>query len=356
MIQMIAEYEETEAKAPRWSNALKVPHGRVTATAESGEIGEPTPSGTSAPQPRGQYHLPVLGEATLAMLAPGPGKCFLDGTLGGGGHSESLLKAGAQVIGLDQDPQAIAFATQRLAPFGERIQVVRANFAEAGAVLDRLGIARVDGALLDIGVSSWQLDAPERGFSFQENGPLDMRMDPSAPTTAAEIVNTAEAEELARIFWTLGEEPASRRIAAEIVRRRAQRALETTFDLVEAVEKVLPRRGRTHPATKVFQALRIAVNRELEVLATALATISARLNPGARFAVITFHSLEDRIVKNFFKLRATEWLDRPEWPEPRRNPEFQFRLLTTKPVVASEEEQTRNPRSRSAKLRVVEQL
>ena len=339
MIHVTAEYPEAAAKKLRPRNALNP---------EAGEGGSESESL--------RYHLPVLGEETLVLLAPGPGKRYLDGTLGGGGHSEGLLKAGAQVIGFDQDPQAIAFATERLASFGERVQVVHANFAEAGEVLDRLGIARVDGALLDIGVSSWQLDMPERGFSFQTDGPLDMRMDPSGPVTAAEIVNTASAEELGRLLWTLGEEPASRRIAAEIVRRRVQHPLETTFDLVAAVEKVAPRRGRSHPATKVFQALRIAVNRELEVLSTALATISGRLNPGARFAVITFHSLEDRIVKNFFKLRATEWLDRIEWPEPRRNPEFQFRMLTPKPVVASEEEQSRNPRSRSAKLRAVEQV
>ena len=300
------------------------------------------------------YHEPVLLAGTLALLAPAPGKLFVDGTLGGGGHTEAFLKAGARVIGLDQDPQALAFAGERLAAYGERFQPVRTNFEAIESVLDGLGISGIDGALLDIGVSSWQLDTPERGFSFQEEGPLDMRMNPDAPLSAADLVNTAPEAELIRIFREYGEETAARRIARQIVLDRAARPLATTLDLVRSVEKVNPRRGRTHPATKVFQALRIAVNRELEVLETALRAFSARLNPGGRFAVITFHSLEDRIVKNFFRARSQEWLDRPEWPAPRRNPEFQFRLLTPKPVVASEEEQNRNPRSRSAKLRAVE--
>ena len=301
------------------------------------------------------YHEPVLLEQTLALLAPAPGKLFVDGTLGGGGHTEAFLQAGARVIGIDQDPQALAFAGERLAGFGDQFVPVRANFEEIASVLDRLDIAGMDGALLDIGVSSWQLDTPERGFSFQENGPLDMRMNPDGPLSAADLVNTAAEEELIRIFREYGEETAARRIAQQIVRDREVQPLETTFDLVRSVEKVNPRRGRTHPATKVFQALRIAVNRELDVLETALAAFSSRLNPGGRFGVITFHSLEDRMVKQFFKARSVEWLDRPEWPAPRRNPDFQFRLLTPKPAVASEEEQSRNPRSRSAKLRVAEQ-
>ena len=302
------------------------------------------------------YHEPVLLGETLALLAPAPGKLFVDGTLGGGGHTEAFLKAGALVVGIDQDPQALAFAGERLAGFGERFTPVRANFEEIGTVLDGLGIAGIDGALLDIGVSSWQLDTPERGFSFQENGPLDMRMNPDAPLSAADLVNTLPEAELVRIFREYGEEPAARRIAQQIAKDREVRPFETTFDLVRSVETVHPRRGRTHPATKVFQALRIAVNRELEVLDTALAAFSARLNPGGRFGVITFHSLEDRRVKTFFKAGSTEWLDRPEWPAPRRNPAFQFRLLTPKPAVASEAEQSRNPRSRSAKLRVIEKL
>jgi len=300
------------------------------------------------------YHEPVLLEQTLALLAPAPGKLFVDGTLGGGGHAEAFLQAGARVIGIDQDPQALAFAGERLARYGEAFVSVHANFEAIARVLDDLGIAGIDGALLDIGVSSWQLDTPERGFSFQSNGPLDMRMNPDAPLSAADLVNTAPEGELIRIFREYGEESAARRIAQQIVQDREIRPFETTYDLVRSVEKVHPRRGRTHPATKVFQALRIAVNREIDVLTAALAAFSARLNPGGRLGVITFHSLEDRIVKTYFKARSVEWLDRPEWPAPRRNPDFQFRLLTPKPAVASEEEQNRNPRSRSAKLRVVE--
>ena len=303
-----------------------------------------------------QYHQPVLLKETLTLLAPAPGKLFVDGTLGGGGHSEALLAAGASVIGLDQDPQALEFAGQRLARYGERFRAVRCNFEEVGRVLDQLGISGIDGALLDIGVSSWQLDTPERGFSFQADGPLDMRMNPEGPVTAADLVNSASVEELVRIFREYGEESAARRVALQIEKERQQQPIRTTLELVAVVEKVLPRRGRINPATKVFQALRIAVNRELEVLEKALLEFSARLNPGGRFAVITFHSLEDRIVKLFFKERSTEWIDRPEWPEPRRNPVYQFRLLTPKPVVASEEEINRNPRSRSAKLRGVEKL
>lgn len=304
-------------------------------------------------KPQTFHHEPVLLAQTLALLAPAPGELFVDGTLGGGGHTEALLEAGARVIGLDQDPEALAFARERLARFGDRFQAVRANFETVETVLDRLGVAQIDGALLDIGVSSWQLDAPQRGFSFQEDGPLDMRMDPDGPVSAADLVNTAPEEELIRIFREYGEESAARRIAGQIVRDRALRPFETTFDLVRSVEKVHPRRGRAHPATKVFQALRIAVNRELDVLQAALAAFSARLAPGGRFGVITFHSLEDRIVKNFFRTGSQEWLDRPEWPAPRPNPAFQFRLLTPKPAVATADEQARNPRSRSAKLRAV---
>lgn len=329
MIQPIAEEREIAPHEERWRKLLN-------------------------PEPR--YHHPVLSAETLALLAPAPGRLYVDGTLGGGGHTEALLAAGASVIGIDQDPQALAFAGERLAKYGNRFRAVRANFEEVGRVLDELGIAGIDGALLDIGVSSWQLDTAERGFSFQTEGPLDMRMNPDGPLTAADLVNGAPVEELIRIFREYGEEAAARRIALQIEKDRQHRPLVTTLDLVATVEKVLPRRGRTNPATKVFQALRIAVNRELDVLEAALRAFSERLNPGGRFGVITFHSLEDRMVKVFFKERSVEWLDRPEWPAPRRNPLYQFRLLTSKPLVASEEEATRNPRSRSAKLRGVEKL
>ncbi|HWL51980.1 MAG TPA: 16S rRNA (cytosine(1402)-N(4))-methyltransferase RsmH [Chthoniobacteraceae bacterium] len=299
-----------------------------------------------------RYHEPVLLAGVLALLEPAPGKLFVDGTLGGGGHTEAFLRAGARVIGIDQDPQALAFAGERLAGFGDAFTPVHANFSAIDEVLDRLGVAEIDGALLDVGVSSWQLDTPERGFSFQEEGPLDMRMDPTRGITAADLVNHAPAEELEAIFRDFGEERQARRVAAQIVRDRALRSLETTLDLVRSVEKVLPRRGRIHPATRVFQGLRIAVNRELEVLEAALTAFTGRLRPGGVLGVITFHSLEDRIVKQFFRTHSTAWLDRPEWPEPRRNPQFVYQSPLPKPVTASEAEQTANPRSRSARLRV----
>ena len=303
-----------------------------------------------------EYHDAVLLAEVVRLLAPAPGRLIVDGTLGGGGHSAALLAAGARVIGLDQDPEALAFAEARLGEGGENFRAVRGNFANVGAVLDALGIAQIDGALLDLGVSSRQLDAAERGFSFMREGPLDMRMDPSAPVSAADLVNTMAGDQLERIFRNFGEEPAARKVAVRLVRDRMVTPFTTTKQLADAVETVIPRRGRTHPATRIFQALRIAVNRELDVLAAGLEAFSQRLAPGGRFAVITFHSLEDRIVKTFFKTHATEFIDRPEWPEARRNPDFIFKAVTRKPVIASEAEQRATPRARSAKLRVVERI
>jgi 16S rRNA (cytosine1402-N4)-methyltransferase len=233
---------------------------------------------------------------------------------------------------------------------------VRGNFADAPELLAEHGLTQLDGALLDLGVSSHQLDTPARGFSFQADGPLDMRMDTDGPISATEIVNAMSADQLERIFRNYGEEPFARKIAQRIVRDRLIRPFATTRDLAEMIEAIIPRRGHAHPATRVFQALRIATNRELDVLERGLETITGLLAPGGVFAVITFHSLEDRIVKNFFRHRSAEWLDQPEWPEPRRNPDYCFRSLTRKPIVASAEEQRRNPRSRSAKLRAVQRL
>jgi 16S rRNA (cytosine1402-N4)-methyltransferase len=285
----------------------------------------------------------------LDVLAPRAGEIFVDCTLGGGGHTEALLQAGAHVIALDQDPAALELTKEkRLHRFEARLRPVRANFARLDAVLDELQTPEVDGVLLDLGVSSWQLDTAGRGFSFQREGPLDMRMDPDGPLTAADLVNTAPAAELARIFKEYGEEPNARRIAARLASERMVHPFTTTMQLALAVEGVVPRRGRIHPATRVFQALRIAVNAELEALRSVLGQAAARLRPGGRMAVITFHSLEDRIVKEFFKLRSTPELDRPEWPEPRPNPDYIFRALTRKPVIATAEEQQSNPRSRSA--------
>lgn len=308
------------------------------------------------PDTANAYHLPVMVEEVVALLRPAPGLIFLDGTAGGGGHTERFLQHGAEVVALDQDVDAIAECTRRLAPYSHRLHLVETNFEHAPEALDGLGIPAVGGALLDLGVSSHQLDTAERGFAMMKDGPLDMRMSQSNPRTAADLVNTESTAELARIFREYGEEPRAMHIAAKIVALRTQRPFRTTFDLAAAVTSVIPRTGPRHPATRVFQALRIAVNDELGVIERGLTAISSRLAHGARLAVISFHSLEDRIVKNFFRDRSVEWIDRPEWPEPRRNPDRLFRLLTPRPMDASGEEVNANPRARSAKLRVVERL
>ena len=230
------------------------------------------------------------------------------------------------------------------------------NFRHAGSVLDELGIRSIGGALLDLGVSSCQLENAARGFSFVRNGPLDMRMDPRAKLTAAKVVNEYGEEQLTQLFRELGEEPAARRIASLIVKMRKTSPFRETLPLARAIEKLVGRHGRHHPATQVFQALRMEVNDELGALEQALPVLTARLASGGRIGVITFHSLEDRIVKNFFRDRSREWLDKPEWPEPRRNPDYDLTLVTPKPEEPSDEEQRANPRSRSAKLRVAEKI
>jgi 16S rRNA (cytosine1402-N4)-methyltransferase len=302
------------------------------------------------------YHEPVLLRESIELLQPAPGKIFFEGTLGGGGHTRALLDAGATVISTDQDPAAIAEAGEKFAGYGARLILRRANFSEVSRILAELGIVKLDGALFDLGVSSHQFDTPERGFSLQHDGVLDMRMSPDAPQSAADLVNTAGEEELARIFRDLGDEPAARRIAARITRERARMPITRTLQLADLVAGVIPRKGRMHPATRVFMALRMAVNRELEMLTSVLAEVTRHLAPGGRLAMISFHSGEDRIVKSFMKERAVEWLDRPEWPAPRRNPDHIFHLLTTRPLIASADEQKSNPRARSAKLRVAERL
>jgi 16S rRNA (cytosine1402-N4)-methyltransferase len=233
----------------------------------------------------------------------------------------------------------------------------QANFRNADKILDELGIPAIGGALIDLGVSSRQLENAERGFSMMRNGPLDMRMDPwNQSTTAADIVNNYSEEQLTQLFRDLGEEPAARRIAGVIVKTRKTTPFRETLSLARAIEKVVGRHGRRHPATQAFQALRMEVNDELGALEQGLRVLTSRLETGARIAVISFHSLEDRIVKNFFRDRSREWLDRPEWPEPQRNPEYSLNLITSKPIEPGEDEQRANPRSRSAKLRVAEKL
>jgi len=302
------------------------------------------------------YHRPVLVPETIELLAARPGALVLDATCGGGGHSEALLKTGVIVLALDQDPAAIAQARDRLSQFGERVTLRQANFRFANRILDQLKIKQIGGAILDLGVSSRQLESAERGFSSMRNGPLDMRMDPRSERTAAAVINSYSEEELTRLFRNLGEEPAARRIATAIVKQRKTAPLRETLPLARLIEKVVGRHGRRHPATQVFQALRMEVNDELAALEEGLRVLTARLQPGARIAVISFHSLEDRIVKNFFRDRSREYVDRPEWPELRPNKERDLQVITPKPVEPSENEQRFNPRARSAKLRVAEKL
>ncbi|MBB5351944.1 16S rRNA (cytosine1402-N4)-methyltransferase [Haloferula luteola] len=302
------------------------------------------------------YHISVLPEETLRWMEAGPGKYLIDGTLGGGGHSEAFLKTGARVLGVDRDPEAIAYASRRLAPFGDRFRVWQGNFADLCEDPEIRDGERADGLLLDLGVSSHQLDAAERGFSFMREGPLDMRMGPATERTAADIVNEWPESELVRLLREFGEEPKARRIAAALVRQRIEKPFSTTGELADCIEKAVGRSGRTHPATRTFQAIRMEVNDELGSLRRALEASIHLLKPGGRLLVITFHSLEDRMVKQFMRDRSKEWIDQPHWPEPRRNPDRVFRLPQTKAIAPTPEEIRLNPRARSSKLRVAELL
>lgn len=298
------------------------------------------------------YHEPILAEEILEAMRPVEGKQIFDGTLGGGGHSELLLRNRAHVIGCDQDQEALDHATRRLDSYGDSFLPVRGNFRDIDMILAGLGIPQVDGILLDLGVSSRQLDDPARGFSFREDGPLDMRMDVRASFSARDLVNTWGEEELIRIFREYGEERHAARVAREIVKVRANSEIATTLGLADLVARVVPKTSGKHPATRVFQAIRIAVNGELEALEAALEKSVQVLAPGGVLAILTFHSLEDRIVKRFMHRRSSPYIDRPEWSEPRRNPDFAFHLPTRKAIGPDEAETKRNTRSRSAKLRV----
>ena len=300
------------------------------------------------------YHVPVFPQETADWMAAAPGKYIIDGTLGGGGHSEIFLKAGARVLGVDRDPEALLHARERLTRYGENFATWEGNFSliEQSPLIRQGELA--DGLLLDLGVSSRQLDAAERGFSFMRDGPLDMRMGPSSPRTAAQVVNQWPEANLVRILFELGEEPKARRIASAIVKYRSIRPFVTTLELAACIEKTVGRHGRLHPATRAFQAIRMAVNEELESLGAALAAVPKVLKPGGRLLVITFHSLEDRMVKRFLRHRSTPWIDAPGWPEARPNPDYQFQLLSRKAVMPGAPEISLNPRARSAKLRVAQ--
>ena len=304
-------------------------------------------------------HEPVLLEEVLLALQPAAGRLYVDGTVGGGGHAEAILEAsgpGGRLVGFDRDDWALAAAARRLKRFGERLELHREPFAGLAKCLAK---ASCDGVLLDLGVSSPQLDEAERGFSFQVEGPLDMRMDRRQPVSAAQLVNELEAGELATIFWELGGERRSRRIARAIVEQRDMQRIETTLQLADTVERACPRRGaRTHPATGVFQALRMAVNDELGQVQAGLDAAWSVLKPGGCLAVITFHSGEDRLVKQFSRRLAKPYtvrgdVDVPELREPR---EPLARELSRKAIKPSDVEVGRNPRSRSAQMRAMEKL
>ena len=287
-----------------------------------------------------QFHIPVLAAEVLAGLNPEAGKLYVDGTLGLGGHTTLILKkADAAVVGFEWDEQAAELAAESLAGFKERFQLVQASYADLVTSCHGLGIRQVDGILVDLGVSSLQLDSPERGFSFMADAPLDMRMGSNLKVTAEYLVNSLKKDELADIFYNYGEERQARRIARFIVEARLEGPVKTTRQLAEIVRRAVPAKyhpKKIHVATRVFQALRIAVNREFDNLVKLLTDAPQLLAPGARICVISFHSLEDRIVKQAFKA----------------NPEY--RVLTRKPVIATPAEIKTNPRSRSAKLRVAE--
>jgi 16S rRNA (cytosine1402-N4)-methyltransferase len=305
-------------------------------------------------------HAPVLLEETIEILEPRAQGRYLDGTLGGGGHAEKILERsdpGGELLGLDWDDEALAAAQKKLARFGARAIVKHANFRDAGAVLGEIGWRRVNGAVLDLGISSRHVDEAERGFSFQAEGPLDMRMDRRQPLDASTIVNTFAADELARVLREYGEEPRARRIAAAIDRERRRARIETTRELADLVTRTIgQKRGHLHPATKTFQALRIAVNRELENLEAFLENGYELLHPKGRLAIISFHSLEDRMVKQTFRKWSQSCLCPPRTPICTCGWSQKVVLLTPRPRIASTAEIERNPRARSAKLRAVERL
>jgi 16S rRNA (cytosine1402-N4)-methyltransferase len=305
-------------------------------------------------------HKTVMAAEVLDALKPKPGGRYADGTLGGAGHAASILSASAPdgwLYGCDRDGAAIEAARKRLAAaFAGRFEIRRGNFADLAGWIPA---AACDGVVLDLGVSSPQLETPERGFSFQQDGPLDMRMDPGQALTAAELVNGASPDELARIFWEWGGERESRRLARALAHDREARKFETTRQLAEWVERLSPRRGKkTHPATKIFQALRIAVNDELGSLERGLAAALTILKPGGRLAVITFHSLEDRVVKEFGRERARDYTFTGEVdvPELRQPCAPEMRRVARKAILPGAVELNENPRSRSAQLRVLEKI
>lgn len=310
----------------------------------------------------GFHHLSVMAEEVLRFLAPKTGGCYLDGTLGGGGHSALIAEQclpGGVLIGIDRDRAALAAAGQKLARFGDEVRLVQGDFARVANHLETLGIAGLDGFILDLGVSSHQLDSGERGFSFQQDAPLDMRMDTGSGDTAADLLNDLPEQELERIIREYGEERWAKRVAAFIVRARSEAPIKNTLQLVDIIKGAIPKakwEERLHPATRTFQALRIAVNHELESLDRGMRDAIERLKPGGRGVVISFHSLEDRIVKHIFREYAVGCTCPRQITVCVCGNRPRVRVLTPRPVMAGKEELESNPRSRSAKLRAVEKL
>lgn len=307
------------------------------------------------------HHVSVLLEECIQGLAIKPDGIYVDGTLGGAGHSSRIaakLTTG-RLIGIDRDNVALEAAAERLRPFEDRVTLVHANFCDMDQALQGLGIDKVDGILLDLGVSSPQLDDGQRGFSYMTDAPLDMRMNGEDTRDARQIVNTWSYEELKRILYDYGEERFAPRIAAAICHRREQAPIETTLELVDVIKSAMPAsalREKQHPAKRSFQAIRIAVNDELGAVETVMKKAVPLLNPGGRLAVITFHSLEDRIVKNAMAEAAKGCTCPPSFPVCVCGKKPQVRIVTRKPIVSGEEELERNPRARSAKLRICEKL
>jgi 16S rRNA (cytosine1402-N4)-methyltransferase len=310
----------------------------------------------------GFVHISVMPDEVLHYLAPRPGGIYVDGTLGGAGHARQILEASSPdgiLVGFDRDPAALKVAAERLAEFGGRVRLVSRNFAELASSLEEMGITGIDGLLLDLGVSSHQLDTAERGFSFQQDAPLDMRMDTTAVETAADLVNGLPERELERIIREYGEERWAKRIAAFIVKRRGEKPIETTLQLVDVIKGAVPRGAwdeRLHPATRTFQGLRIAVNEELSSLEKGLADAVGLLKKGGRAVVISFHSLEDRIVKTSFRAFAHGCTCPKSIPRCVCGKIPQLKVITGKPVMAGDAEVTLNPRSRSARLRAAEKI
>ena len=319
-------------------------------------------SSESAKPPQASVHIPVMLEQVLSFLQPCLGGDILDGTLGGGGHAAALLEESrgrGRLLGLDRDPRTLIVARKRLAAFAGQSVIVHANFSQAAAVLSELGWAGVDGVLLDLGFSSLQVEDGTRGFSFLRSGPLDMRMDQSDGPSAADIVNSSSEEELRHIFREFGEERAARAIARAVLREREHGPITTTTALAKIVERIVRRparhqRYRVHAATRTFQALRIAVNQELQHLAIFLREGYTLLRPGGRMVVLSYHSLEDRLVKTAFRRWASACICPPQLQVCACDWEPQVRVLTTKPLAPTTQEVVDNTRARSARLRVVE--